>query len=634
MNTPKTRLALLGIAFGVLLALLLAPQTRWLVRLQALTVLHQYRPIGCESYSRSPAGDAHAYDTVAASHPSDFDIQYARATQSGGVPPLANLRTLTRRFPNRPTLYANILREASHRSFLSNADASKLSGDSTPTTVMSAASSQEIAAYNRDAAAGERVDPDNAYFPLMLAYGLFAAHRNADALAAVKRASDKPIWNEYLTENVDAKWRLHTGAFGDPGAMPQAAIWSSEMLPEYQRLRDVARITVYQAVLQEQAGQPGRGYELREALRRGGDLMRVQSTTLIGSLVGSNVTRISMSRPGGAPALKNETWDATAAISQQRLDAYCAYVTKIGHPEAAQRARDEEAARRSVQSLVRDDWSLPQLPKYLEPFQQLTVWWMAGVGLLLNIAWLLVLGLLAAGRARVTVSPKPPIGWKAVLGHCLLAIGAWLVLLLLFVCIGGLWMTLVYHAPIDWQVTVGVGGTFALIAWGVGRGLRRLSRPRRISVLKTALLLPVLVGITYGAYWLVQWTAWPLAEIPQGLRTLLGSNENTDSDTEQALQTRTLWLCAAAALAVPLLLTVTLGVAAGVKRMPLFSALTTGFQQFALPLICLLVVAYGGVLFGTVRQEQRVAAFNQQIVTNSGRYFAAQAGQDWPGAVR
>jgi len=594
------------------------------VRLQALTVLHQYRPIGCESYSRSPAGDAHAYDTVAASHPSDFDIQYARATQSGGVPPLANLRTLTRRFPNRPTLYANILREASHRSFLSNADASKLSGDSTPTTVMSAASSQEIAAYNRDAAAGERVDPDNAYFPLMLAYGLFAAHRNADALAAVKRASDKPIWNEYLTENVDAKWRLHTGAFGDPGAMPQAAIWSSEMLPEYQRLRDVARITVYQAVLQEQAGQPGRGYELREALRRGGDLMRVQSTTLIGSLVGSNVTRISISRPGGAPALKNETWDATAAISQQRLDAYCAYVTKIGHPEAAQRARDEEAARRTVQGTMKDD---PEMLRVLGPLQQLIVWWMAGVGLLLNIAWLLVLRIAAAGGSCLAAKP----GLLPSAAQLVRAFGLWLLLFLFgMLAVGFLSFDASDPRGLVWSAGLGLVGTAGLATWYVIRGLCRLPPSQRRAVLKIAALLPVFGGVIYGVLCLTQWVAWPLAEIPQGLKLLLYSG---DSDTE-TLQTQTLWFCAAAALAVPLLLTVTLGVAAGVKRMPLFSALTTGFQQFALPLICLLVVAYGGVLFGTVRQEQRVAAFNQQIVTNSGRYFAAQAGQDWPGAVR
>ncbi len=630
MNTPKLRLTLLGIAAGILLALLVAPQTRWLVHLQALTVLHQYRAIGCESYSRSPAGDARAYDAVAARHPGDFDIQYARAAFSGNVSPEANLRALTQRFPNRPMLYANLLREESRKPLLSSAAASKLSGDAVPPTVMPGASPPEIAAYNWDASAGERTDPSNAYFPLMLAYGLFAAHRNANALAAIKRASDKPYWNEYLTENVQAKWRLHTVAFGDPGAIPQAAVWSSEMLPEYQRLRDVARIVVYQAVLKEQAGQREGGYELREDLRRCGDLMRVQSTTLLGSLVASNITRISMSRPGGAPTLGNEPWDATEKISQQRLDAYCAYVTKIGHPNAARRARDEEAARRSLQNFSTGQ----QMLKPIGSLQQLIYWWTAGVGLLLNIAWLLTLGLLAAGWTQVKFAPRPPIGWKTVLLHCLLAVGAWLVLALLYVCVGIAWLTFVYHDAVDWPPQIGIGSAFLLLTASVGYGLHRLPHARRIAVLRTALLLPMLVGAAYGLYCLVQWTAWPLAEIPQGLRTLLGLDGSTDSDTEQAPQTRMLWLCVAAVLLVPLLLIVTLGIVAGVKRASLPDTLTAGFRQLAVPIACVLVIAYGGVLLGTVRQERRVADFDQQMVTNSGRYFAAQAGQPWPGPAK
>ena len=623
MNTPKTRLALLGIAAGILLALLVAPQTRWLVRLQALTVLHQYRPIGCESYSRSPAGDARAYDTAAARHPNDFAVQYAQAALDGNASPAANLRALTQRFPNSPALYANLLREESRRPLLSSAAGSKLSGDPPPSGSMPA-SPQEIAACNQDAEAGERADPDNSYFPLMLAYGLFAAHRDADALAAIKRASVKPVWNEYLTENVEAKWRLHTEAFGDPGALPQTAVWSSEVLPEYQRLRQAARIVVYQAMLKEQAGRKEEGYQLREAIRRCGDIMRVQSTTLIGSLVGVAITAIAEARPGGAPALRQGTGEEPEQIAQQRLNAYCAYVTKIGHPEAAQKARDEETARRTVQGTMKDD---PEMLRVLGPLQQLIVWWMAGVGLLLNIAWLLVLRIAAAGGSCLAAKP----GLLPSAAQLVRAFGLWLLLFLFgMLAVGFLSFDASDPRGLVWSAGLGLVGTAGLATWYVIRGLCRLPPSQRRAVLKIAALLPVFGGVIYGVLCLTQWVAWPLAEIPQGLKLLLYSG---DSDTE-TLQTQTLWFCAAAALAVPLLLTVTLGVAAGVKRMPLFSALTTGFQQFALPLICLLVVAYGGVLFGTVRQEQRVAAFNQQIVTNSGRYFAAQAGQDWPGAVK
>lgn len=631
MNTPKIRLSLLGIAFGILLALLLAPQTRWLVRLQTLTVLHQYRPLGCASYSASPAGDTHAYDAVAARHPDDFAIQYARATFTEDKPPLMNLRALTRRFPDNPALYANILREESQRTLLSSVAASKLSGDSTPSFVMPASSPQEIADYNQDAAAGERADPDNAYFPLMLAYGLFAAHQNADALAAVERASVKPAWNEYLMENTAAQWRLHTEAFDDPGAMPQAAIWGSVLLPEYQRLRQTARIVAYQAVLKEQAGHLEEGFALREALRRCGDLMRVQSATLIGSLVGIAISSISEARPGGVPPLKQGANEASEQMAQQRVEAYCAYVTKIGHPKAAQSARDEEAARRRVQGLVNMDHPFVD---FTGPLLHLTWWWIAGIALLLNAAWLLVLGFLAAGRARLPLAPKPPIGWKAVLVQGVLAVGLWAFLALLYICIGGIWITAVYHADIDWRMIFGVAGIFGLVAWLVFRALRRSAPPQRKSILRMALLLPVLAGIVYGLYWLVQWVAWPLAEMPQGLWALTGlSGGVNDSDTEQALQAQTLWICTAAMLAVPLLLALVLSVAALVRRLPVLGTLTAGFQRLAVPVACLLVISYSGVLISTSLQERRVTDFNRQLVSEGGRFFAAQVGQAWPGPV-
>ncbi len=632
MNTPKLRLTLLGIAFGILLALLLAPQTRWLVRLQTLMLLHQYHPLGCASYSASPAGDTRAYDAIAARHPDDFAIQYARATQNDNAQALLSLRALTRRFPHDPTLYANILRYERLSIHLKRFEGYKLMEEQMPNYVSQAPASspQAIADYNREAAVGERVDPDNAYFPFMRSFGLFAAHRDAEALAAVERASTKPIWNEYLTENVAAQWRLHTEAFGDPGAIPQAAISGAVLLPEYQRLREAARITVYQAVLEEQAGHLEDGFALRESLRRCGDLMRVQSTTLIGSLVGAAISAIARTRPGGVATLKNTSGQSPEKMAQQRLDAYCAYVTKIGHPEAARRARAEEDARREVQALAD-----PNLPALIKPILHLTFWWMAGLALLLNAAWLLALGLLAAVRTRVSRAPKPPIGWQAVLLQLVLAVGLWVFLALLFICVGDAWVTLVYHAPIDWQMSFGVAGVFGLVAWLVIRALRRISPQQRKGVLRMAALLPVLAGISYGLYWLVQWVAWPLAELPQGLRALTGfPNGVNDSDTEQALQTQTLWICAAVMLAVPALLTLVLSMIALVKHAPLLRTLTASFQKLAVPVACLLMIAYGGVLIGTVRQERRVAEFNRQIVSDEGRYLAAQAGKPWPGPVQ
>ena len=122
-----------------------------------------------------------------------------------------------------------------------------------------------------------------------------------------------------------------------------------------------------------------------------------------------------------------------------------------------------------------------------------------------------------------------------------------------------------------------------------------------------------------------------MAGLPQGYRALTG---NGDSETEQALQAQTLQLCAAASLAVPLLLAMGLGLAALVRRVPVSGALVSGFQHLAVPAACLLALLYGGVLVGTARQEQRLTVMNRRLVSGGGRYFAARLGRPWPGPVR
>lgn len=641
MNTNQFRLTQLGLALGILAALLIAPQTRWLVRLQTLTLLHQYRPLlplswaggGPTYYTTSEANDTRLSHAAAARHPGDFLLQYANAALGSRLQTISNLRALTSRFPNNPILLANLLRYESSGIRSNRTDDFLLLHEPVPKTPPFIPSTPEtLALYDRDAAAGERADPDNAYFPLMRASGLFAARRDAEALAAVQRASVKPFWREYLTDDDEAQWRLHAEAFHDPGAMPQASLAGGQLLWQYGSLRGTARLVVYQAVLKEQAGHLQEGLALREALLRCGDLMRVQSTPLIGSLVGIAIAAISRTRPGG-PFVKDDSSLTPEQKAQKRLDTYCAYAVKIGHPEAARRAREEEAARRSVPALedpehLSADWT--------RPLVQCSWWWAADLAVLLNIVWLLVLGIAAAGRARLTLAPKtPPIGATAVLVHCLLAVGAWLVLALLFICVSGAWVTLVYHAPIDWQMTSGVAGVFGLVIWLVGSGLRRLPRPRRVSVLKTALLLPVLAGAAYGLYSLTLWLAGPLADIPANLQALIGLSGNSgDSDAEQARQTQTLQLCALASLAIPLLLALGLTLSALVRRVSWSRTLSAGFQRLALPSACLLLVVYGGLLVGTLRQERGLSGFTHQVVSGGGRYFAARAGQTWPGPVK
>ncbi len=640
MNTNQFRLTQLGLALGVLLALLIAPQTRWLVRLQTLTLLHQYHPLlpptwagGTPAYyTTSEANDTRLYHAAAARHPGDFLLQYAAATLGSRLQTISNLRALASRFPNNPILLANLLRYESSGIHSNRTDDFLLIQEPIPKTLPFVPSTPEtLASFDRDAAAGERADPDNAYFPLMRASGLFAARRDAEALAAVQRASVKPSWREYLTDDDEAQWRLHTEAFHDPGAMPQASLAGGQSLWQYSSLRETARLVAYQAVLKEQAGHREEGLALRETLFRCGDLMRVQSAPLIGSLVGIAIAAISEVRPGG-PFVKDDASLPPEQKAQKRLDTYCAYVIKIGHPEAARRAREEEAARRSVLALeapehFNEDWT--------RPLVQCSWWWVADLAALLNIGWLLVLGLAAAGYLRLPASEKPPIGRIAAAIRLTFGFLLWLLAFLFMLLVLSFFDGTVSVNNLVWRVAFGLLGVLGLLFLLVIRVMRRIIPTERKAALWTAALLPVLAGAAYGLYSLTLWLAGPLAEIPANLQALIGlSGSNGDSDTEQARQTQTLQLCALASLAVPLLAALVLSLAALVRRVSLSRALPTGFQRLALPSACLLLVVYGGLLVGTLRQERRLSEFTRQEVSGGGRYFAARAGQTWPGPVK
>ncbi len=632
MNRPHFRLAQTGLALGVLLALVIAPQTRWLVRLQTLTILHQYHPLPCDFYTTSAANDFRLYQAAAARRPDDFLIQYGLATAYPSDQAVRNLRALTQRFPKNPALFANLLRYDNRNVNLNRTDDYTLLGQPVPKDAphFPVLSPVTLADYDRDAAAGERVDPGNAYFPYLRAYGLFAAHRDAEALAAVKRAAVLPIWNEYLTTDDEAHWRLHTAAFGDPGALGQDSIAATQILWQYGHYRQTARLVAYQAVLTEQAGHAEQGLALREALRRCGDLMRVQSTLLIGSMIGTAISAISETRPGGAPYREDPPGLPPEQRAQRRLELYCAYAIKINHPEAARRAREEEAIRRSVRVLG-DNYKFPD---WTGPIVHLTLWWLADLALLLNVGWLLVLGLLAAWRVRRPAAETPRMDWKAGIISIALALGLWLLLGLFTIFLGDGWGVLAEHVEFDWRETFGALGVLAFIIWIVSRAMLRLPPAQRRAVWKTAALMPVIAGAVWGLFALAQWLAGPLAEIPAGLRLLTGQYGTTNSDEEQAKQTQTLLLCTAAMLTVPLLMALGFTLAVLVRRLPISRALASGFYRLALPAASLLIIVYGGLLLGALRQDRFVRELTHQNVYGGGRYFAAQDGQKWPGPVR
>ena len=645
MKSQQVRLALTGLALGVLLALLIAPQTRWLGRLQILTVLRLYHPLpGMDApmYTQSQAEDDRRIQDVAVRHPEDYALQYAAVSTAGGADRtggaarvLSALHALTARFPDQPALYAAILRaELRGNIRLARAEGDRLlPKPSYPEYHPHPSAPADLATYDRAAAAGERLDPDNAYFPLLRAVGLFAAHRDAEGLAAALRASQEPGWQEYYTPEVEARWQLHAEAFGDPSGLGRTAAAAAELLPEYGPLRGVALLVLYHAVQAEQAGRAKEGLKLREALRRVGDLIRVQSTYVIGALVGNAINAIATDRIGGAtqdavpgPASDQQMW--------QGLDAYRAYATRLGHPEFAAREQAEAEAGREVSALVKIYTPVRDNP-LIRPFLLLTRWWLADLAVLSNILWLLLFGGMAAGLARLVrvreAGERPTWDWVALLGRVGAACGLLLLTAFVVFLIANLWTFLV--RAVGWQVWVGGLVLLLLTAFvvlTVFRALLRMRGSRRQAIFWTAGILLLAGAGLFGFWHLALWQSGSLSDLADGQRSLLGVSSGGD-DAQQASAH---WLALAAVFASPLLLILVSGIAAHIRRVPLRVGLVRGLAAAALPLASLLLLVWGGLLVGTLRQERVVDTQLTHSVHDEGPYLAAQAGQSWPGPVR
>ncbi len=598
------RRALFGIAVGILLALLLAPQTRWLVH-------RQISPASFYSVEHNRQ--------FVQSHPNDYPVQLAGQPDFLKQTQVEYARSLVPRFPDNPSLRANILRYATTTLKLNRPDANGtlLLANSPPQkyTLSPPPPAAELAAFEADAAAGERLDPDNAYFPSMRSIGLFAAHKDAEGLAAIRRAGAKPAWREYFADEVEGHWRILDSYDGHHEAVGGAAFQASVLFPQFGPLRAVARLVTERAVREELAGYADDGLTLRRSLAHIGDLMRGQGASEITGLVGIAIMSITRIRPGGAAPLvalpgENNSSSNPNPLSQRRLDAYCAYVTRLGHPEAAQEARAQEAAEKQSQQIISASLDSGGVFQGLE---RLVLPLMAGPILLVVFGLFLLLGLIGGALSRLPRlrdrHPLPPGATFGIVGV--------LMLCLLAVC-----PLFSNNIVIDWSSSLFVLAVLLLVPLGITgifAALRPpLRRPFGHFLLAGVVTLAVLAALFGVLFWLVSHA--------YGIDTV---SLLTTDNTETPIITGVL-----SAAALPLLLCLVFSIAARVKRVPASVGVVQGFRLGTPLVLCLLAVGYGGLTLWMVRQENALNAALTQSLHGEGQYAAQLMDKTWPGAVQ
>ncbi len=429
-KSPQGRPALIVLPLLILAGLMLVPSTRALFKAQ-VSLLFDSTPfsarlkdmgvnLGIKEMAIPPmqTGDGGRPAEIVAHSPNDYTLQVAGALLAGSNTPGARaftpqeqyagfqrrygerLTALSLRFPDRPGAYAHLLRLMTMGTVRvsRDAEAEKYIIGKSRLSDRQVGCAESWEAFDAAAAQGEKRDPDNAYFPLMRGLELFDAKRDAEAIAAVLRAGQKPRFEDYSLEEPEASYVLYRRTYGVDSALLRESSYAATLLPHFAAIRALSRLTVAKAVQAEREGRPQEGLALRHALMQSAVRMREQGTA-ISALVGNAIFSIQTQHPGGVPSSPLPANATDAQKGDARRNAYLAYLRGIGQGQEADWVAKEDAANREVRELLQEAGKKrpPEMPS-----RPLPGVWTADMLLLANLLPLLLMcgAAVVLGRIR------------------------------------------------------------------------------------------------------------------------------------------------------------------------------------------------------------------------------------------
>jgi hypothetical protein len=426
----------------ILAGLLLSASTRSLLKTQMILLVDStafaahLRDMGVKAgpmpavqkWDQSPPAE------VVAHTPDDYTLQIAGALIAGTNTPGSyrstpqehyvdfqrrfgeRLAATSLHFPDRPGPYAHLLRYMTMGTVRVSreGEAARFQAGATMTRLSNRqiGCAESWAAFDNAATQGEKVDPDNAYFPLMRAIGLFDAKRDAEGVAAILRAGQKSRFDDYSLEEPAAAWTLYRRTYGVESALLRESTYAALLLPHFAAIRSMARLTVAKAAEAEAEGRTQEGLALRHAMMQCAARMRAQGD-LLGAMVGNSIFSNQMHFPGGASAVplpRNATDKEKIAVGR---NAYLAYLHRLGQTQECDWVQREDAVNEELRSLIHE---ADKAKTGNAPLHALPGFWIIDMLLLANILALLLLcgGAVLIGLPKMRCSEKL-LPWAALL---------------------------------------------------------------------------------------------------------------------------------------------------------------------------------------------------------------------------
>ena len=337
----KTRSILYPAAALAAVAVVLSPKTAWLPQMPVRGI-----------WVAATGGLDAAKSRIVRADPNNATFALADA---GSDP--AKLKDATKRFPDSPLAWAAILRAPV------NGSTSSLAPREPDAKPILPANQKRLAEQGveavRQAQAGGKLDPENAFFPAMEAIGWAAQGEAAETLAALHVAAEKPRFDDYVGNSVRGKLALLESAQGRTPHIARVAVAVSENYPDYAPLRALVRVAQAEAVEAEKAGRIEAGFAIRQDIQKLGLRVRDDSGPYIGNLVGQAMIAISAGSPAGdeAPAWKKliepGESDEAAQIRRQALveEKWRTWCVAHDHPERADVLKDAEVFRAKTKGI-------------------------------------------------------------------------------------------------------------------------------------------------------------------------------------------------------------------------------------------------------------------------------------------
>lgn len=261
------------IVAGFLVLLIALPQSRWIPLTQADVVTGQWRYRGgmfteistyVNPLERGLGVDDTPPDETAAllrliSPPGNLDIEQSDRRY-------ADLLAICQE-KNSPVLWAQYVRVASVSTL---SDLSK-----SPHDKFAVRQRKNCETLVNACLSGEKVDPDNAFFPLIRASALRKLERDDEGRDALRLAARKPRYESYIRFEPDTRYKWLVDRYGYRGQELRGWIYANVLLPHLSAIRSGARHFV----------KIGKDADRVAAAQIGMLLMR-QDSTLIGVMVG------------------------------------------------------------------------------------------------------------------------------------------------------------------------------------------------------------------------------------------------------------------------------------------------------------------------------------------------------------